>query len=68
MGIFQSGRSKYAYTGELTCPFGNCNSKAIKYVEHVSTYRLRYRCRKCGLTFQYDISNQIHNPYARSGM
>lgn len=65
MGIFQQGKSKHAYQGELTCPFGNCGSKAIRFLENVTPYRLRYRCRKCGLTFQYDISNRMDlNPYA----
>jgi len=71
MSIFQRGISKYAYQGELTCPFGNCGSKAIRFVENVTMYRLRYRCRKCGLTFQYDISNRDdlnpYAPYAQSG-
>jgi len=75
MGIFQEGRSKYAYQGELTCPFViidaktgsmvDCGSKAIRFVENVTKYRLRYRCRKCGNSFQYDISNRRDiNPYA----
>jgi len=52
-----------AYQGELTCPF--CRGTSIRYVEHVTPTRLRYRCRKDGLTFQYDISNrQDINPYA----
>ena len=63
MGIFTSGRSKHAFSGELTCPF--CQSKANRFIENVSQYRLRYRCRKCGLTYQYDISGrQDINPYA----
>lgn len=63
MGIFGSGISKGAYQGELTCPF--CGGKAIRYVEDVTPTRLRYRCRKDGLTFQYDISNRLDiNPYA----
>ena len=69
MSIFTAGISKGAYQGELTCPFVinmvECKSKAIRYIEHVSQYRLRYRCRKCGNTFQYDISNRRDlNPYA----
>ena len=68
-GIFTPGINKGAYQGELTCPFVingvDCESRAIRYVEHVSQYRLRYRCRKCGNTFQYDISNRMDiNPYA----
>ena len=52
-----------AYQGELTCPF--CQSRANRYIEHVTPMRLRYRCRKCGLTYQYDISNRMDiNPYA----
>ena len=79
MSIFTPGINKGAYQGELTCPFVirilnpetksveevECKSKAIRYVEHVNQYRLRYRCRKCGNTFQYDISGRIDaNPYA----
>lgn len=48
------GMNKGAYRGKLTCPV--CDSEAIRYVEHVTRFRLRYRCRKCGLTFQYDIT------------
>jgi len=63
MGIFTPGRSKYAFSGELTCPY--CRSRANRYLEHVTPMRLRYRCRKCGLTYQYDISNRTDiNPYA----
>jgi transcription elongation factor Elf1 len=52
-----------AYQGELTCPF--CESRANRFVEYVTPERLRYRCRKCGLTYQYDISNRTDiNPYA----
>ena len=62
MGM-HSSKSKYAFSGELTCPF--CQSKANRYLEHVAPMRLRYRCRKCSLTYQYDISGrQDINPYA----
>lgn len=70
MSIFQKGINPGAYQGELTCPYtiadgSTCGSKAIRYIEHVTTMRLRYRCRKCGGTFQYDISNRRDlNPYA----
>lgn len=79
MSIFQKGINPGAYQGELTCPYmvnakgerdmfaGErvCGSKAIRFVENVSQFRLRYRCRKCGGTFQYDISNRSDlNPYA----
>ena len=63
MGIFATGKSKGAYQGELTCPF--CQSRANRFIENVTPMRLRYRCRKCGLTYQYDISNRFDtNPYA----
>ena len=73
MGIFTKGISKYAYQGRLTCPYSyyqngeirDCKSTAIRFVEEVTPTRLRYRCRKCGGTFQYDISNRRDlNPYA----
>lgn len=59
----RKGMNPGAYRGELICPA--CKSQAIRYIENVGPYRLRYRCRKCGLPFQYDISNRsdIH-PYA----
>ena len=72
MSIFRNDKNPGAYQGRLTCPFAyydgeikDCNSTAIRYVEHVTPTRLRYRCRKCGGTFQYDISNHFGvNPYA----
>jgi len=52
-----------AYQGELTCP--SCSSKANRFVEYVTPTRLRYRCRKGGLAYQYDISGRLDiNPYA----
>lgn len=52
-----------AYRGELICP--SCQSGAIRFVETIGPTRLRYRCRKCGVTFQYDISGRPNeNPYA----
>ena len=54
-----------AYRGKLTCPV--CKSEAIRYVEEVCLGRSRYRCRKCGLPFQYDWTNSPNgftHPYA----
>ena len=59
MSIFTRGNNPGAYSGRLTCPV--CKSNAIRFVENLGPHRLRYRCRKCGLPFQYDTSN---NPYA----
>ena len=63
MGIFQKGMNKAAYSGKLTCPA--CDSEAIRFVEKLGPYRLRYRCRKCGLPFQYETGNDLRtHPYA----
>jgi len=48
-------RNKGAFRGRLTCPV--CDSEAVRYMETIGMFRIRYRCRKCGLTFQYDTSN-----------
>jgi transposase-like protein len=63
MGIFTKGINRGAYRGQLNCPV--CKSTANRFIEYVGPYRLRYRCRKCGLKFQYDISNNPNaHPYA----
>lgn len=54
MGIFTKHNNPGAYQGRLTCPV--CQSAAVRFIENVTPHRLRYRCRKCGLPFQYDIS------------
>ena len=70
MSIFLKGINPGAYQGKLTCPYPNekgeiCGSSALRFVENVTPMRLRYRCRKCGKTLQYDISNNpMANPYA----
>ena len=51
---FPKGMNKGAYRGKLTCPV--CDSEAVRYVENITRFRIRYRCRKCGLPFQYDIT------------
>ena len=63
MGIFTPGINKGAYRGRLTCPV--CESAAVRFVENLGPYRQRYRCRKCGLPFQYEIGPSSGNhPYA----
>ena len=63
MGIFQSGMNKAAFGGNLSCPV--CDSQAIRFVENLGPYRLRYRCRKCGLPFQYETGRDMtQHPYA----
>ena len=52
-----------AFSGELICPF--CNATKWKFVENVTPTRLRYRCKACNQTIQYDISNRpTEHPYA----
>ncbi len=60
--LMPKNMNRGAYRGELTCPV--CHSRAIRFVEDITPYRRRYRCRKCGLPFQYDISNRVIHPYA----
>lgn len=62
------GMNKGAYRGKLTCPV--CSSEANRRLENVGPFRIRYKCRKCGLTYQYDVSNSpnpnqlMTHPYA----
>jgi len=63
MGIFKKSLNKGAYSGKLTCPV--CRSEAIRFVENIGPYRLRYRCRKCGIPFQYETGRDLLiHPYA----
>lgn len=63
MGIFNRGNNPGAYQGSLSCPV--CESTAIRYVENIGPYRLRYRCRKCGLPFQYETGRNLNiHPYS----
>ena len=57
------GMNKGALRGPLICPHMGCDGTAHKYVENVSTYRVRYRCGKCRKTFQYDFTNNLEHPY-----
>ena len=63
MGIFQKGKNPGAFSGGLSCPV--CQSTAIRFIENLGPYRLRYRCRKCGLPFQYETGRDLSiHPYA----
>jgi transposase-like protein len=63
MGIFRKDLNPGAYSGRLTCPV--CYSPAIRFIENVGPFRLRYRCRKCGLPFQYETGKDLGiHPYA----
>ena len=55
--------NRAAFGGNLNCPV--CHSTAVRYVEMVGPYRLRYRCRKCGMPFQYETGHDMRiHPYA----
>jgi len=63
LGGLKKHINKGAYRGKLTCPV--CSSEAIRFVEDVTPFRKRYRCRKCGSPFQYDIG--FADPGAQPG-
>jgi len=52
--LMPKGMNKGAYRGKLTCPV--CKSSSLRRLENIGAFRIRYRCRKCGLPFQYDVS------------
>jgi transposase-like protein len=63
MTIFTRGKNPAAFSGNLSCPV--CQSQAIRFIENLGPYRLRYRCRKCGLPFQYETGHDLGiHPYA----
>ena len=62
MGIFNKDNNPGAYSGSLNCPV--CNSPSIRYIENLGPYRQRYRCRKCGIPFQYETGMDGTHPYA----
>jgi transposase-like protein len=60
-----------AFSNKLTCPHlvgeGLCGADSWKFVERISPFRIRYRCKKCGGTIQYDYSEKLDHPYAVFG-
>ena len=66
IGVFgmPKGMNKAAFSGNLNCPWQECQSRSIRFVEWIGETRIRYRCRKCGHTFQYDISGRLDHPFA----
>ena len=50
-----------AFSNRMSCPHpnlnGRCGAEKWKFVEQISPFRIRYRCRVCGRTIQYDFSN-----------
>jgi len=76
MGIFVKGKNKAAFGTRLTCPAivqspdGKaelCGAEKWSYVENLGPYRIRYKCKVCGRTVQYDYSANPGHPYAVLG-
>ena len=66
------GQSRQAFRGKLECPnlteFGvECGANKWKFVEKLGQFRIRYRCKVCGKTVQYDFANNPGHPYAVFG-
>lgn len=62
--------SKAAFQSDkLFCPYPTgphtlCGSTRWKYLEKVGPYRIRFQCKDCRRTLQYDYSANPGNPYA----
>ena len=64
MGIINTdkGVSKAAFQADkLFCPY--CNGTRWKYIENIGQYRIRYQCKDCHKTVQYDFSANMGHPY-----
>lgn len=62
-GFMPKGMNRVAYRGNLNCP--GCHSTANRFVEMLGPYRIRYRCRKCGLRYQYETGRDlVTHPYS----
>ena len=50
------------------CPYCNPDGKKKsrwQYIENITPYRIRYRCKDCGHYMQYDFSNRaFEHPYS----
>ena len=50
-----------AFRGKLECPHmingGICGANSWKYIEQITPTRIRYQCKKCKRTIQYDFSH-----------
>lgn len=55
-------RNKGSFRGPLLCPV--CKGQRHALQEKLTPFRYRYRCKDCGLTFQYDTSGVREHPYA----
>jgi transposase-like protein len=62
MGIFRKDLNKAAFGSQLRCP--TCDCPDIKFIENIGPYRLRYRCKRCNLPFQYETGRNNLHPYS----
>ena len=72
----QAKKTQGAYGTKLTCPsivpgLGGipelCMASNWRFVEKLGPCRVRYKCRACGKTIQYDFSAIMDHPYAAFG-
>ena len=71
--IPRKGLNRAAFSSGLMCPRiagdGICGGTSFKFVEVVSQFMHRYRCKKCGKTLKYEFSNNpdyINTLYGRN--
>lgn len=59
--IPRKGMNRAAFSEGLMCPriagSGVCGGTKFQFVEAVSQFMHRYRCKKCGRTLKYEFSN-----------
>jgi len=56
-------KSPAAFRGPLNCPLCNADGKKKsrwEYIENITPFRIRYRCKDCGCYVQYDFSKISH--------
>lgn len=72
----RKGMNQGAFGNRLTCPAMVtgpdkrpilCDAEKWEYVEKISMFRIRYRCKVCGKSVIYDFSNRPDHPYAGFG-
>lgn len=66
--VIPHGANIGAFSNKLICPHpigtgGICGASSWEFVENIGSFRIRYRCKKCKRTIQYDFSNNLEHPY-----
>ena len=68
MGIVSNskGISPGAFSSsKLICPY--CEGSRWKYIENIGQFRIRYQCKDCRKTIQYDFELNMEHPYKAFG-